>query len=73
MTTTKEALPEQVRTHVHKMRDLVRIIENARLNEVANAIENLKAELDTLMAIANKASGHRTYHPPTRPPGAAPW
>ena len=59
MAATLEALPDQVRTHVHKMRDLVRIIENARLNEVANAIENLKVELDTLMAIANKASGRR--------------
>jgi hypothetical protein len=28
-------------------------------NEVANAIENLKVELDTLMAIANKASARR--------------
>ncbi len=59
MTTTLEALPDQVRSHVHKMRDLVRMIENARLNEVDNAIENLKAELDTLMVLANNASGRR--------------
>jgi len=47
MTTTREALPEQVRIQVLKMRDLVRTIENAPLNEVVAAIENLKAEIDT--------------------------
>src|SRR6267154_5652307 len=60
MTTTREALPEQVRIQVLKMRDLVRTIENAPLNEVVAAIENLKAEIDTLMAHAMEASGAQT-------------
>ena len=60
MTTTREALPEQVRIQVLKMRDLVRTIENAPLNEVIAAIENLKAEIDTLMAHAMEASGAQT-------------
>jgi len=59
MTTTLEALPEQVRIHVLKMRDLVRTIENARLNEVVIAVEDLKAEIDMLMAHAMEAAGRR--------------
>jgi hypothetical protein len=59
MTKTLEALPEQVRIHVLKMRELVDTIENARLNEVVIAIENLKAEIDTLLAHAMEAAGRR--------------
>jgi flagellar basal body-associated protein FliL len=56
MATPLEALPEQVRKRAITMRDIVRTIESAPLNEVVTAIENLKAEIEALLADALKAS-----------------
>jgi hypothetical protein len=50
-TTISRAM---LRTHIRKMRQLVNDIENAPLNEVATAIEKLKAELDTLMILMSE-------------------
>jgi hypothetical protein len=59
MATTLEGLPDQVRAHVVKMRELIGTIENSPVSEVVTAIVALKAEVELLVADANAASGRR--------------
>jgi hypothetical protein len=59
MSVELEALPDQVRAQAVKMRELAKTIENAPLNEVVAAPNQLKAEIEALIGLANKASGRR--------------
>jgi hypothetical protein len=56
MTTELEALPDRARSQAVKMRELLKTIENAPLNEIVPAIARLKEEIETLFTLANKAS-----------------
>lgn len=59
MATTLDTLPEAVRSQAAKMRELLRIIENAPVKQVVPAIAALKGEVDKLVTCANEASGLR--------------
>jgi hypothetical protein len=51
--------PDKVRVHAIKMRDLMKTIETAPLQQVVAAIANMKAEIDALFASTDAASGRR--------------
>jgi hypothetical protein len=59
MSAELEALPELVRSRAVKMRELIKIIENAPLKDVVAATSELKAEIETLLSAALKAAGRR--------------
>lgn len=59
MATTLDTLPEVVRSRATKMRELIKIIENAPVKQVIPAIAALKVEVDRLVSCANEASGLR--------------
>jgi hypothetical protein len=54
-----EHLPEKVRTHATKMRDLAHKLEKAPLHEVLHATKQLKLEIEALITLANRAAAAR--------------
>lgn len=59
MHSELEHLPEKVRTHANKMRDLANKLEKTPLHEVHHAIKQLKLEIDALITLASRAAARR--------------
>ena len=55
-TKDLEALPDKVRSQAVKMREILRTIEFAPVQEVGLAIARLKEEIDMLITITNEAA-----------------
>jgi hypothetical protein len=56
MLSELTALPDKVRAHAAKLRDLVHKVEKTPLHEVHHVLKQLRTEIEALTTLANKAS-----------------